>query len=252
MSTSHSSMVPPPLPSQMRTLAEVLAATDTHEGIEQPVVCFDLDGVLLDNRPRSLAVLHEYAELARATQPELADAIAQIELHDVEYLVGDTLRGAEITRNDVVTDITRYWRDRFFSDEFLMHDEPVGGAVEFVHSCYEAGARVVYLSARDLRGMLAGTVASLRDHGFPFGVAGVDLIMKPDLNLADETFVRAALPTLDRCGALIAYFDNDPSHCNLARSTYPDALAVLVDTQRAPYSAEPDADVPVIQDFRTM
>lgn len=244
--------IPPPLPVQMRGLAEVLAAIDTHDGVEQPVVCFGLDGVLLDTRNRTLQILFEYAEYCQATHTELAEVLRELSVSDLQFLVGDTLRAAGVTRNDWVTDVTRFWRDNFYSEAYLSQDTTVVGATDFVHACYEAGARIVYLTQRDLPGMLAGTVASLRDEGFPIGVAGVDVICKPDVSMSDELYLRAALPTLDRCGEVKAVFQPDPSSAELARATFPNALSVLVDVQRPPYAPEPSGDILVVSDLRTL
>ena len=98
--------------------------------------------------------------------------------------------------------------------------------------------------------MLLGTVASLRDCGFPIGVAGIELILKPDANLPDEAFKRGALPTLNRIGEMVAFFDNEPANCNLARGMFPESLVVLLETQRVPYAPPLAEDIEVVADFR--
>ena len=106
------------------------------------------------------------------------------------------------------------------------------------------------MTGRDVPGMLLGTVASLRDCGFPIGVAGIELVLKPDANLPDESFKRGALPTLERLGDMVAFFDNEPANCNLAKAMYPDALVVALETQKVPYAPALAHDVAVVADFR--
>ncbi|MCX7807543.1 MAG: haloacid dehalogenase-like hydrolase, partial [Deltaproteobacteria bacterium] len=115
---------------------------------------------------------------------------------------------------------------------------------------HEAGATIVYLTGRDLHGMLIGTVTSLRDSGFPIGTVGVELVLKPDANLSDEAFKRGVLPELSRLGEVIAFFDNETANTNLAKELYPEATVVLLETQRVPYAPPAAPGVEVIADFR--
>ncbi len=245
-------MRPPPLPNQTSLLGEVLEhiATRVEAAERPPLVVFDLDATLYDNRPRTLEILMEYREEIVETRPDVADALASLTADRVDYLLSDTLRGCGLTRADVVAEATRYWRERFFTDGYLVHDAPIEGAVDYVRACHEAGAIVVYLTGRDLPGMFLGTVTSLRDSGFPIGVAGVELVLKPDASLPDEAFKRGALPSLDRLGDVLAFFDNEPANTNLAKAMYPDAVVVLLETQRVPFAPELAEDVGVVADFR--
>lgn len=246
-------MRPPPLPHQTQVLTaalERIAGWRESETARAPVVVFDLDATLYDNRPRTLEILMEYREAILESQPEVADALATLTAERIEYLLSDTLRGCGLTAAGIIADATRFWHERFFTDDYLQHDAPLEGAAEYVRACHEAGAILVYLTGRDVPGMFLGTVASLRDCGFPIGVAGVELVLKPDANLPDEAFKRGALPTLDRLGDLVAFFDNEPANCNLAKAMYPDATVVLLETQKVPYAPEPAPDVDIVSDFR--
>lgn len=244
-------MRPPPLPHQTQLLRSVLdrVANDA-SGARTPLVVFDLDATLYDNRPRTLEILMEYREEVLDARPEVAEALGVLTSEGIGYLLSDTLRGCGITRADVVAEITRFWHDRFFADAYMQHDVPIDGAPEYVRACHEAGAIVVYLTGRDLPGMLLGTVASLRDCGFPIGIAGTELLLKPDANLPDEAFKRGALPTLERLGDMVAFFDNEPANTNLAKAMYPDANVVLLETQRVPYAPPLAEDIDVVADFR--
>lgn len=245
-------MRPPPLPHQTGLLATVIERVAAHaaESGRTPVVVFDLDATLYDNRPRTLEILMEYREEVMETAEDVAERLTSVTTEKIQYLLSDTLRGAGITRADIIADVTRYWHDRFFTDEYLKHDVPLEGAADFVRACHEAGGIVVYLTGRDLPGMMLGTVASLRDLAFPIGIAGVELVLKPDANLPDEAFKRGALPTLERLGDVVAFFDNEPANCNLAKAMYPDASVVLLETQKVPYAPELSPDIHVVTDFR--
>jgi hypothetical protein len=220
------------------------------EGGEKPVVVFDLDGTLFDNRPRTLAILQEYADDVRAEYAEVSACIDKLELEQLHYLLTNTLREIGLTHVDVVRDITNYWRDRYFSDDYVGYDIPSEGAPEYVTACQESGATVVYLGGRDIPGMLVGTIASLRDHGFPVGVVGVQVVLKPDATLGDEAFKRGAIPTLGRVGTVVGFFDNEPANCNIAREHFPEAFVTLLETQKVPGAPDPDETLHHVTDFR--
>ncbi len=245
-------MNPPALPHQIALLQKILGTLETlHDrGEVTPVVVFDLDGTLFDNRPRTLRILQEYAAEVRAEAPDVAAALESMTVDRVLYLLSDTLHVCNVTHADLVNDITKFWRDRFFSDDYMAYDVPLDGAVEYARACYETGASLVYLTGRDIPGMFLGTVATLRDHGFPVGVAGTEFVLKPDATMPDEAFKRTALPTLERVGQVVAFFDNEPANCNLAVHGAPGCVSVLLDTQRVPGAPAPEPGVETIADFR--
>jgi hypothetical protein len=215
-----------------------------------PVVVFDLDGTLLDNRPRTCAILREFSVRCRDRDPELADRLERARPHDLEYLLSDSLIRLGAHRTELVAEMQVFWRDRFFRDEHLVHDVPVAGAVSFARACYEAGAVLVYMTGRDLPLMGIGTFQSLRDLGFPIGLPATELVLKPDAAMADEAFKRVTAPDLARVGHVIAAFDNEPGNCNVMRAHYPDAQVVFVDTQHTPGAPPLDAGVSTVRDFR--
>ncbi|HEX3344085.1 MAG TPA: HAD family hydrolase [Polyangiaceae bacterium] len=214
-----------------------------------PVVVFDLDGTLMDNRPRTVAILREFAARHGHLDPEIARRLEGARPHDLEYLLTDSLERLGAHRTELVAELQTFWRDRFFTDSHLPHDVALPGAVAFARACYDAGAILVYLTGRDLPLMGTGTFASLRDLGFPIGVPATELVLKPDASMPDEAFKRLAAPDLARVGHVIAAFDNEPANCNVMLAHYPDAHVVFVDTQHMPGAPELGAGVHVVRDF---
>jgi len=113
------------------------------------------------------------------------------------------------------------------------------------------GATVGYFPGRDTPGMLLGTVRTLRDDGFPMGVPRVELVMKPSFEEPDTGFKSRMLDGLDALGRVLGTFDNEPVNCNLfaARWLDPEAVHVLLDTQRAPNAPALDARCETVKSF---
>ena len=215
-----------------------------------PVVVFDLDGTLMDNRPRTTTILRELGVAWRDRHPEVAKTLTAAKAEDLAYLLTDSLGRLGVTRTDLVREAEVFWRERFFTDGYLVHDVEVPGAAAFARDCYAAGGILVYFTGRDLPLMGLGSFASLRDLGFPIGVPGTELVLKPDAQMPDEAFKRMQGPALERVGKIVAIFDNEPGNCNVLGEHFPDACSVLLDTQHLPGAPPLDPNVRVVADFR--
>jgi beta-phosphoglucomutase-like phosphatase (HAD superfamily) len=246
----------PRLPAaKQHALLQRILARASHDPVRDrgkptPVVCFDLDGTLFDNRPRSCAILKELAATWRASQPELAARLLSASPDKMAYLLTDSLERLGVTDTARIAEAQAFWRDRFFADDHLRYDVPLAGAVEFAKECYAAGAILIYLTGRDLPLMGIGTFKSLRDVGFPIGVPGTELVLKPDAAMPDEAFKRLEAPKLARVGEIIASFDNEPANCNTILEQNPGCESVLIDTQHLPGAPPLDPNVHVLGDFR--
>ena len=214
-----------------------------------PAVVFDLDGTLMDNRPRTCAILRELGLELEKREPEIAARLVGANPEALAYLLSDTLERLGVHRTDLVAEAQVFWRERFFADHHLKYDVALPGAVAFARACYDAGGVLVYLTGRDLPLMGIGSFQSLRDLGFPIGVPGTELVLKPDASMADEAFKREMAPKLARVGKVVAAFDNEPANCNIFLGHYPHAASVLVDTQHMPGAPAIDAGVRVVGDF---
>ncbi len=214
-----------------------------------PVVVFDLDGTLIDNRPRVVAILHELGQHWAASHPEAAARCRAATVDHIGYGVIDNLKRLGVEREWLHEEGLSFWKERFFTDHYQVHDVEIPGAVPFAKACHEIGALLVYLTGRDLPGMALGTFKSLRDLGFPIGTMGAKLVTKPAFDIPDTEFKRGVAGDLGRFGEVIAVFDNEPANCNLLLEAYPACDSVFVDTQHAPDPPDLDPRVHVIDTF---
>ena len=229
-------------------LEEILAdiAACLEKG-QNPQVIFDLDGTLFDNGPRTWNLVAECLETEGLNVER--EKLNQASQYRLPYLVTDLLSSVGIDNSDVVEKVNKYWFDRFFTDEWQARDEALEGAREFVDAVYASGATVVYLTGRDVPGMLAGCAASLRACGFPVGLTRTILLMKPDFETPDLDYKREATKFLHVTGTTVAAFDNEPGNCNLFAETWPEGRSVFVKTTWAPNPPPLRDDVLTVDGF---
>jgi hypothetical protein len=218
-------------------------------GQPAPVLVFDLDGTLLDNRPRVARIFHELAEVWRSNHPAHATSLAGCKADDIQYGLTENLERLGVHDPALLAEGLEFWKARFFTDEYLRYDVETAGARTFVRACYEAGATIVYLTGRDLPNMALGTFASLRDLGFPIGVVGTSLVTKPAFEIPDAEFKQEVAPSLARHGSVVATFDNEPANCNLFLEFLPAARCVFLDTHHAPNPPDLDRRAVVLDTF---
>lgn len=206
----------------------------------------DLDGCLFDNRPRQLAIIHEYA--GRHDLPQLC-AVGLSHFDDWDQ--ARTLRNAGLDADFVASirdDLRRFWWKRFFSGEYVRLDHAMPGAVRLVRQLHGAGVGIVYLTGRD-RTMHDGTLATLDRYGFPIGLPDTTLMTKPTDQMQDEDWKAVALPRIVAMGTPAVCMDNEPTNINLFAEAIPDALCVFVSTDHSPRPTEPLPQLPRIRGF---
>lgn len=242
-----------PASAQKQLLDKVAARVDAvmQAGTAQPVVVFDLDATLFDNRQRTLKILQSWA-----TQPErlgtpVSAQVLSLKLEQVEYLFADSLAKVGVTDPAVLESVKDFWLARFFT-EWAVHDQAMPGGVEYVQSLYKAGAFIVYLTGRSAPRMLTATSQSLKISGYPIGLLRTQLIMKPIAGADDEEFKQTVMASLRRTGEVVAMFDNEPGNVNLMKAAFPDAQVIFLQTMFNPKGANlvVDPGIPHVIDFR--
>ncbi|MFA5139235.1 MAG: haloacid dehalogenase-like hydrolase [Elusimicrobiota bacterium] len=212
---------------------------------------FDLDGTLFDNRTRTIFILREISEQFDSKVPRLHAALGRFRaLSVVEYGLGSTLRKLGVRDPKEAAFIRKEWEKRFFSDEYQKFDMPLPGAKSYVCRVHAAGATVIYLTGRDVGRMLVGATDCLRLYGFPVGVAGTMMIVKPQSRQDDEVFKRDVCAYLRRLGEVVAVFENEPANSNMLHAQFPEAASFLVLTQHRPDAPALHHGIRRIRDFR--
>jgi hypothetical protein len=213
----------------------------------RPAAAFDLDSTLLRNRVRQARIVREYGALkgdARlaACPPE---AIVSWDLRETARLRGLSKGEADALH----TELTEFWRERFFTSEYCRDDEPVAGAREFLHEVLRAAGEILYISGRHEE-MGPGTLESFRRVGFPLPEGQrVQLWLKPKLADDDDAWKEICHRRLLDLSGIACAFDNEPTHVNAYRRSFPEAVVVHLDTDHSRRPVEVQSDIPSIHDF---
>jgi hypothetical protein len=198
----------------------------------KPVMVFDLDSTLFSTQERNHAILREFSRFEGSR--ELDAVIAPMTATDFGWNVMDDLRKRGYANEETLGRLRSFWRDRFFRDDYLVHDQPLDGASDFVRAAHAAGAFIYYLTGRDWPNMGKGTRASLVAHGFPVDGERIHLHLKPRFEDDDLEFKRAAIVDIHAHGNVIAAFENEPANANLFATSFPGAEILFLETVHSP------------------
>lgn len=215
-----------------------------------PICVFDLDSTLFTTAPRNLAILQEFIASHRVEHPHLSDIGKRIGLDDMGWNVYQDLRRFGVEDSFLLERLKEFWFERFFTDDYVLHDEPVPGAAEFVLACHARGALIYYLTGRHVGGMEVGTVRSLTTKGFPFWRGRCVLHLKPSFEMNDRAFKDDALSDIRSYrGEVVATFENEPGNANMFLRAFPRAIHVLLTTIHSPEAEAPARELVTSADF---
>jgi hypothetical protein len=230
-------------------LKEVLARIDrARTAARLPVVVFDLDSTLFSTAPRNWAILQEFAALSE--NATLGAKLVGLKPEDIGWNVHECLKARGIGDAPLWAKLQRFWFERFFTDDYVLHDRALPGAAAFVDACHTRGALIYYLTGRHVGGMEVGTVAALRSESFPFWRGRCVLHLKPSFEMSDRAFKDDAIGDVrSYLGEVVATFENEPGNANLFLSAFPEALHFLLMTVHSPGAEAPDPKLIKSDDF---
>lgn len=217
----------------------------------QPLVIFDLDSTLFDVSHRTQAILVDFSsqDAHRELYPASIELLAKLRVDPRDWGIKTAIiRGGLHTHSmEFLEAVRRYWIERFFSGDFLEHDRPLPGAVDFAKKVDELGARVVYLTGRDRASMEEASKMVLATHGFP----AADLVMKSakgsdDVQFKVDWFTQQSLTEYSP----IFFFENEPANLIGVLAKHPEIEAVFVDSTHSG-KAQASGAWPHIRDFVT-
>jgi hypothetical protein len=214
---------------------------------------FDLDSTLFDVSPRLQRVLDDFAmdPIHRKMFPEVLSFFQGIRTHQTDWGVSHALKraGLEQSSSEFKQTMQDFWRRTFFSNEYLHHDIPFEGAVDFVQTLAHAGVEIIYLTGRDKHRMGLGSPEVLRKWNFPLDGKNSHLVLKPHRGMDDAEFKRDWFLDLDKTRyEIIWFFENEPVNIHLIRDDIPEIDIIFFDSTHSGRALEPE-DLPRIRHF---
>jgi hypothetical protein len=221
----------------------------------RPVILLDLDSTLYEVGPRTLRIIQEWLPTYSNKLPlDLKIALENLAPGQVGYSLKDTFAnlGFPVATRELETisaDLKTFWWDRFFSSDYLLHDRPYPGAVEYANHLYDLGAELCYLTGRSELRMRKGTETNLLRDGFPFQIEGTQLLMRQQDDWSDERHKSHQVAKLAQKGFPIASFENEPVNLVTLSKLIPHAAHIFVDTVCSDHGAEPGKNLYAIKGF---
>lgn len=226
-------------------LKKVSEFVASHRG--RVTVIFDLDSTLFCVSPRTQAILRTLAadvEFQNAFAGA-AEILREIEVQPTDWGIRSVLERHKMEGSlELWLRVRGFWRENFFANGFLHHDQIYPGANAYVRHLCDLGARILYLTGRNSALMREGSVRMLRHWNFPLASES-DLYMKPDDAEADETFKVKALVEIVKEHEFLWFFENEPVIIEQVRAQLPSIRIVFMNSVHAGRMAAP-TDLPTI------
>lgn len=242
-----------PKPNELGQILVRIQSAQGHLNHKPSLVVFDLDSTLFDVGPRLDQILADYAKAPEHQRlfPKQIPLVEKARVHRKDWGFVEALvrAGFDGDHPEFEESIRRFWLKTFFSNEYLHFDKPYPGAVEYCQSLASAGARISYLTGRDVSRMGPGSHEVLRKWNFPLQDQLHELILKPHKEMDDAEFKRDWFADLDRTQySEIYFFENEPVNIHLIRKTLPHIQVIFFDSTHSRQAQAPE-DIPRIEHF---
>lgn len=220
--------------TENQVLDRILREAWSHSQSEKKFLAvFDLDSTLYDLTLRISTIVDEFAAdpINQKQFPTECSLLANVKFEPKDWGLAEPLARAGLrTPTPFSKALHDYWHLRFFSDDYLLHDQPLPGAVDFVQELHQVGSHIMYLSGRDFPRMGRGTHESLRTHKFPLAQPSARVVLKPHKFLDDAQFKLEVLQQAEDEYSRIWFFENEPVNLNLVARNCPKIGLIFIDS----------------------
>lgn len=199
----------------------------------QKACVFDMDSTLFCVSSRTEKILREFAFVEGNFSEDLKKIqplLQSVTLTPEDWGMRSGLERLNIRLSEPDVEVLKqFWRERFFSNDYLKYDLLYDQSNEFVQLCHQVGFKIFYLTGRSDRKMRPGTLAQLRKYQFPLESEN-DLIMRSDEFHKDEDFKVQKLNELKPNFEKIYFFENEPVIINRVLKSSLDAIVIYMNS----------------------
>lgn len=205
---------------------------------------FDLDNTLFDVTPRSQKILYQLAAQWQHQWPQECEALHAVPLKATDWGIEPLMPRLEQKLGRPLGEefarlLFKSWRQLFFKNDFLTHDQPYRGAPEYVQKLHTQGVGIQYLTGRHQSNMRGGTIASLQKWGFPVEAEGANVFLKPKSHYKDDEFKARFLEQLQHPHHLVWFFENEALILRVTEKRAPDINLVFMNTAHSGRAPSP-------------
>jgi hypothetical protein len=210
----------------------------------------DIDSTLVTTFQRNQAILDQFIKDYCQTHPSECEKLAQASCQLGDYGINTALNriGFKSEKAEFDDFLHNYWRERFFTNDYLHSDQPTEGAIAWTNSLLEKEIGFVFLTARHFENMWPGTLSSLKALNFP--IHEQNLILKEDLSVDDEIYKTHTLQRLkdENKDKTIWFIDNEPVVLHQIKKDHPEVKLVWFDSCHSGRMQVPP-ETPTIKSF---
>ena len=213
-------------------LNKILKNSSVHKNGKGLVAIFDLDSTVFDVSPRTEQIMKNLAANAdfQKRYPEQCKALSKISVESTDWGIKDSLSRHKIEGTiDFFEEVREHWKTYFFHNDYLHLDQPYEGAIEYIKELHKKGARIVYLTGRDVHRMGEGTKRVLLNWELPVNDHH-KLILKPQKGMDDATFKRDVIIEIEAEHDETWLFENEPVNISIVERYCPNVKIVFLDS----------------------
>jgi hypothetical protein len=224
---------------------------------KKALLILDIDSTLLDTSYRTGGIFKEFALSAyhNSLYPDLCSAIKNwgntkevydpiefINTHSKDYIVQP--------ESDLAKTLLSFWKERFFNESWLNHDLPYLGSQAFVHKHLVMGVDIAYLTGREEKTLLNGTIKSLLIHGFPYnpGSKHTRLMLKSSSHIKDLVYKDEGITEFKQGYDKVIFIDNEIELVEMAIIKHPDVSSYVFDSVHSKRSKTKASELPRLID----
>lgn len=198
----------------------------------RPLAIFDLDSTLYNVSPRTQKIVHDFclSDEVKQLYPKESSILTDISIGSSDWGYFEALdRHNFISSVRFLKSLSKFWRQNFFSNTYMDHDETYKNASTFVNSFAPLDCEVMYLTGRSQNKMLAGSLKNLKRDSFPLQNEN-SLVMKTNPDLSDHIFKTDFIAEIKKNYEHIILFENEPKILNRVHVDHPEVMLCFIDS----------------------
>ena len=218
---------------------------------EKSLFVFDLDSTLFCMKYRTQAIINDCIKDKRFQDQfsEYIEQIKKVKVTERDWSVKEIMSRYGFSPDSAcVSTLEKFWRNRFFKNDYLHLDKPYKGCVNFIQHISMLKAKIYYLTARNKVAMLEGTIQSLKTWKFP--LEDIDhLIMKELDEMTDSDYKTEQLRKLSKPNGPVLFFENEPVILNQVAGSLPHIHLFWLNSTHSRRQKPPKSALPLSMDY---